>query len=265
MAVLPQEKTIPLSDSSVSYVTFGSGPGTLVLVPGLSLRSIHGTAMALGHMYRIFAKDYTVYVIDRKNEINDGITIADLAADLAETMCRLNIKQADVIGISQGGMIAQYLALDHPELVRKLVLGVTLSRVNETTEAVVRNWLALMDQGGFEAVVKDMMGRMYSAAYVSKYERFFPLLLKVVQLDDAERFKRLAASILTMDVYERLEEIHCPVFVIGGEQDRIATPEASYEIEEQLHCPIYMYQEYGHSAYEEAKDFNERIFAFLKG
>ena len=40
---------------------------------------------------------------------------------------------------------------------------------------------------------------------------------------------------------------------------------ASKEIAEKLGCEIYMYEKLGHAAYEEAKDFNNRVYAFLTG
>ncbi len=49
----------------------------------------------------------------------------EMAKDHAEAMTALGISKADVLGISQGGMIAQYLAIDYPDLVNKLILAVT--------------------------------------------------------------------------------------------------------------------------------------------
>ena len=55
-----------------------------------------------------------------------------------------------------------------------------------------------------------------------------------------------------------------PIFlVLGGLDDKIVGAESSFEIAEKLGCEIYMYEELGHSAYEEAKDFNQRIFDFF--
>ena len=64
--------------------------------------------------------------------MNKGYSTRDMAEDLAFGMQTLGITRAKVLGVSQGGMIAQYLAIDHPELVDRLVLAVTLSRPNET-------------------------------------------------------------------------------------------------------------------------------------
>ena len=105
---------------------------------------------------------------------------------------------------------------------------------------------------------------MYSEQYVRKYGWIFPIAMKTTKLYDPERFIQLAKACLTCDTYEHLKEIQCPVLVLGGKEDKIVTARASEEIAEKLSCPIYMYDGLGHSAYEEGKDFNQRIYDFLK-
>ena len=64
--------------------------------------------------------------------------------------------------------------------------------------------------------------------------------------------------------YDLLEQIHCPVLVLGGRQDKIVGGQASEELAEQLGCDIYMYEQFGHGVYEEARDFNKRMYDFLQ-
>ena len=109
--------------ASIDCVSFGSGKRPLVMLPGLSLQRVKDAAPGLAYMYRAFAKTHTVYVIDKKDTVPDGCTIRDIAGDTACVMERLEIKGADVFGVSQGGMAAQYLAIYYPELVRRLALG----------------------------------------------------------------------------------------------------------------------------------------------
>lgn len=54
-------------------------------------------------------------------DIPENYSTRDMAEDQAKAMKALGIANANVMGVSQGGMIAQYLAIDHPELVRKLI------------------------------------------------------------------------------------------------------------------------------------------------
>ena len=205
-----------------------------------------------------------MYLFDRRDSVYEGITIRAFAMDIAAAMDELGLKDADVFGVSQGGMIAQYLAIERPDLVHKLVLAVTAARNNSTIEMVVQNWITQTSQRDFNALVLDMAEKMYSEEYVKRYHLFMPLLTMVQKPKDVERFLILANSCLTCDVYESLEKIQCPVFVIGGKKDKVVTATASEEIAKKLGCEIYMYEKLGHAAYEEASDFNQRVLVFLK-
>ena len=71
------------------------------------------------------------------------------------------------------------------------------------------------------------------------------------------------------DVTDELEKISCPVLVIGSRDDRVLGAAAAREIAEHLQgCPdfeIYMYDGYGHAAYDLAPDYKERLLRFLSG
>ena len=63
---------------------------------------------------------------------------------------------------SQGGMIAQYLALDYPDHVKKLVLAVTLSKQNDTVQKVIHSWLKMARNEDYKQIMIDTAERSYS-------------------------------------------------------------------------------------------------------
>ena len=261
-----KEFTLKTDGAEMRCVSFGKGERPLVIIPGLSLRSIKGMAVPLAYMYRIFARDFKVFVFDKRNDVPDDFTAENIAEDIAAALKTLGIKNADVFGVSQGGAAAQYLAVRNPQLVRTLTLGVTYSRLNDTVTNVVESWIKMTEDRDFEAVVMDMLPKMYSDNYMKKYARLLPVISKFTKLEDPNRFIALAKACLTCDIYEELEKISCPVFVIGGKQDKVVTGEASEEIAEKLgrdKCEIFMYDGLGHAAYEEARDFNQRVLDFI--
>lgn len=259
-----KEQTLTLSDLEMDYISFGCGSKPLIMIQGLNTQSIKGASLSLAWMYRIFAKDYKVYLFDRRKNIHGNITVRELASDIVMAMDALGLSNADVFGVSQGGMIAQYLAIDRPDLVRKLVLAVTLSRNNETVIEVVQNWITLTEQGQWNALVADMAEKMYSPAYVKRYKPFMPLLTLLQKPKDVPRFITLSKACLTCEAYDKLDQIHCPVLVLGGAQDKVVTSNASLEMAKKLGAEIHMYEGLGHAAYEEAKDFNQRIYDFFQ-
>ncbi|MDO4522775.1 MAG: alpha/beta hydrolase [Eubacteriales bacterium] len=259
-----KESKLKLNERIIDYIFFGNGKKPLIMIQGLNIRGIKGSGVMLSLMYRMFTKDYTVYVFERRPDVTDGITVRDMAADIAAAMDELGIQSAAVLGVSQGGMIAQYLAIDRPDLVNKLVLAVTLSKNNDAVEAVIANWISLVRQGKMRALLCDMAAKMYSEEYLTRYKPFMPLLTLFQKPKTPERFIRLAEACLTCNTYAELEKIKCPVFVIGGKQDQVVGGKASEEIAEKLNCEMYLYENLGHGAYEEARDFNKRVYNFLR-
>ena len=259
-----KSEALEIAGGVLDYARFGSGEKTLILLPGLGLRGVRGSAYPLAYLYRLFAKDYTVYVFDKRSPLPENCTIRVLAADVAQAMERLHLSSASVFGVSQGGMIAQYLAIDYPHLVEKLVLGVTASRTNRVMAQAVTGWIRLAEEGNYRGLVADMFEKMYSPAYLKKYRLLFPLLTRVGKTADIERFITLAKACLTCNSHPELHKITCPTLVLGGALDNILTGEASRELAGALRCPLVLYPDLGHAAYEEARDFNRRIYDFLK-
>ena len=108
---------VELEKGRMDYLRFGTGGKIMILLPGLgeALQSIRGLALPMAFVYREFTKDFTVYMFARREPLTMGETTADMAEDLARAMEKLGITQADVVGVSMGGMIAQHLAIRHPE------------------------------------------------------------------------------------------------------------------------------------------------------
>lgn len=67
-----KEKLLEIQDIQMNYITFGKGEKPLILIQGLSTRSIKGAAFSVAYMYRMFARDYKVYLFDRRENISDS-------------------------------------------------------------------------------------------------------------------------------------------------------------------------------------------------
>ena len=259
-----KEADIEVNGGKVHYLSFGKGKKILVMIPGLRFSSIEGSAKILSMYYRIFTKDYTVYMFDRKDNITEGYTIHDIAEDTAEAMINLGLNDVYLFGASQGGMISQDIAINHPALIKKMVLAVTLSKNNDTTVSVVSDWIEMAKKGDLIRIAQDYTYKSFSEAYLKKYKAFIPLSIKTQKFMPTDRFIILAKACLTCETYERLNEIKCPVLVLGGGKDKIVTKEGSLEIAERICCECYIYKDLAHEAYNEAKDFNKRIYDFFE-
>ena len=257
---------LKIDNTDIDYISFGYGKRVLIMIPGLGdgLMTVRGKALPFAWMYRMFAKEFTVYVFSRKNELQEGYTCRDMARDTKNAMDMLGIEKADVLGVSQGGMIAECLAIDYPGKVNRLILTVTVARQNDCIQSVVRSWIELACQNKFGEVMKDVTVRMYTEEYVQKYRFIVPILGLYPATKNPARFITMATACIIHDVYDELEKISAPTLVIGGGKDRTVGPEAAGEIAEKIKgSELLLYPEYGHGLYEQAKDFNQKVYDFF--
>ena len=258
-----KEGSLQLSKFSIDYIAFGKGERPLIMIQGLNTNSIKGAGLGLALMYRIFAKSHRVYLFDRRPDLSGGVTVREMAHDVAEAMDVLGLRDADILGVSEGGMIAQYLAIERPDLVHRMVLALTVCRNNDTVEKAIDKWVQLTEKEDYRALVCDMAERMYSEKYLKAYRPLLPLLTMAQKPKDKERFIALAKSCLSCDTYGSLNKIKCPTLVIGAREDKVVGIEGSIELAEKIGCELYIYEHLGHAAYEEAGDFNKRVLDFF--
>ena len=252
---------------NTEYIRFGTGSKVLVMLPGLGdgLRSMKGTALPMALMYRMFAKDFTVYAFGRKLELPEGCTTRDMARHVAEAMDELGIARADIFGVSMGGMIAQHLAIDYPEKVGKLILTVTASKPNPILIESIREWVGCAQRNDHRALMDSNLKRIYSDEYYRKNKWTIPLLGALTKPKSYDRFLIQADACLTHDAYAQLHRIQAQTLVVGGEKDASLGGQPSLEIAEAIpNALLKMYPQWGHGLYEEAKDFNGLILDFLK-
>ena len=260
--------SLSLPTGVVDYIRFGSGPKPLIMIPGVGdgLKTVKGMALPFALLYRSLAKDFTVYVFSRRRTLAPGMTTRDMAEDLNSAMDALGVSAAVLVGVSQGGMIVQWLAMDHPDKVEKLVLTVTLSRPNATAQDVISRWLEMADRDDYKGIMLDTAERSYSEKRLKQARLEYGLLGSIGKPKSFDRFRIQAASCVTHDTYDLLDRILCPTLVIGGKEDKIVTGEASVEMAERIRdCELYMYDGLGHGLYEEAPDFLKRVSDFGKG
>ncbi|MBR1457008.1 MAG: alpha/beta hydrolase [Oscillospiraceae bacterium] len=251
----------------MDYIRFGSGPKTLVMLPGVGdgLKTVRGMALPFAVLYRELTRDFTVYAFSRRRELPPHATTRGMAADLARAMERLGLSDAAVLGVSQGGMIAQWLAIDHPERVGRLVLAVTLARPNPTVRDVIARWTRMAERGDYAGILIDTAERSYSPRRARQARLIGALIGRLGKPKSFERFRIQAASCVTHDAWAELPRIACPTLVIGGTDDRIVTGEASGELAARIPgSRLYLYEGLGHGLYEEAPDFVRRVADFCR-
>lgn len=262
-----KNESLSLKTGDTDYIRFGSGGKVLIMLPGVGdgLKTVKGMALPFALLYRTLAKDFTVYVFSRRRELPPHMSTRDMAEDLNAAMDALGLADAAMLGVSQGGMIAQWLAIDHLDKVRKLVLTVTLSRPNDTMRDVIARWTEMAERGDYRGIMLDTAERSYSEKRIRQARLSYRLLGNFGKPKSFERFLIQAASCVTHDAWDELPRITCPTLVIGGTDDRIVTGQASEEIAARIPgSELYLYEGLSHGLYEEAPDFLRRVADFCR-
>ncbi len=257
--------SVTVGKTDMYYAAFGRGSNKLVVLPGLSdgLATVKGKAWILSSPYKKFFQDYTVYMFSRKNDMPEGYSIADMADDQALAMKDLGIDNACILGVSQGGMVAQYVAIRHPEVVKRLILAVTSPYANDVAKDVVSGWIDMADRGDHRALMVDTAEKMYSDEYLQRDGKYFPLIAKFTKPSSYDRFLKNANAILGFDARSELSKISCPTLIIAGSDDKTVGNDAPDELKNGItNSELYVYEGLGHGVFEEAKDFYDRVFAF---
>lgn len=261
-----KNERICIGDAECETASFGSGSRHLIILPGAgdAFKTVRGMALPLSLMYRKFAKVYNVHFISRRYAMPKGFTTADMADDIARIMEQKQIEEADVLGVSQGGMIAQQLALRYPGKVGKLVLAVTSARMSPMTQEAVSAWMLWDTLGAYDRLMQDTAERSYTEEYLRKNKQLLKIVNRTTKPAEPKRAQIIFASCLSHDALDQLGEIASPTLVIGAEKDRIVGGEASRLIAARIpNSKLIMYEEYSHAVYDEAKDFYPRILTWL--
>ena len=259
-----QEASIAVGGRNMVYITFGNGKKPFVILAGMSMAGIRGLGEAVAAAYDVFTRDYTVWLFDRADVLPEGYDTFALAEDIAGAMTHLGIRDADVLGVSQGGMMAQLLAARHPELVRSMVLCSTACRIGDEARETLQLWLDAAERRDIPGINRSFYERVYPEQFCRDNAAAIESALNVGTMDQCRRFAVLARAALSFDSRVLLGDIHCPVLVIGDDTDAVLTGEASRELARLLGCELYMYSGYGHAVYDLSPDIKQRMLTFFE-
>jgi 3-oxoadipate enol-lactonase len=251
------------------YEVHGSGY-PLVLIRGLGSNADHWYCQVPA-----FSSHYSVVVFDnrgigRSDMPDSPFTISTMADDTVGLMDALGICKAHILGISMGGMIAQDIALMHPERVNGLILACTHCGGDHAVPPapdIVKDLTESIFAGTPEAVQRGVRC-LFSDRTVQRTPDVVQCYREI-----SKRFPP-AARVLTYqlkaiqghDTWEDLIHVRNPTLVLVGSEDVLIPPENSRILAERIPgARLQVIEKGGHQfLIEEPDAFNRAVLDFLK-
>jgi 3-oxoadipate enol-lactonase len=214
-----------VAGAELYYERAGSGE-PLLLIQGMS-----GTHVSWGRPFLAeLEAHFDCVVFDnrgvgRSGAVTDPFTIAEMAADCAGLLDALELRSAHVLGISMGGMIAQELALAHPERLRSLTLGCTYcggAEAKQIDPGDFQDLTEAMASGNQDRIFRAMWELNLSPGFRAEEERYAAFAEMAVALPVPMRTVGLQLqAIFGHDTSARLPGLATPTLVLHGTDDRV--------------------------------------------
>ncbi|WP_426404933.1 alpha/beta fold hydrolase [Streptomyces sp. R-07] len=201
-------------------------------------------------------------------------TIEAMARDAVLFIRALGFEQVDLLGLSMGGFIAQVIAAEEPQLVRRIVLAGTgpaggpgIDKVTALTlRDILKGFLTRKDPKQFLFFTDTEHGRREARAFLERLKE---------RTSDRDRAISLTSFRAQLKAIHRwglqapadLSRIHQPVLVANGESDRMVPSENTLDLAARLPRSelIPLYPDAGHGGiFQFHNEFVARALAFLE-
>jgi 3-oxoadipate enol-lactonase len=247
-------------------------------VAGARLLFISGTGADLRVQPNVFAsplaKAFDLLAYDQRglgqtDKPDEACTMADYADDAAALLDHVGWEDALVMGVSFGGMVAQELALRHPQRVRRLVLCCTSPGGAGGASYPFHEIEHLRGEPRARVLI-PLGDTRRDAAWAEANPHDYALF---VQMAAAEPFAdepgraagahRQLEARAKHDTWERLPSIQCPVLIAAGRYDGIASPQTQERMAERIPGAQLQWFEGGHLFMIQDRTAFAAIVAFL--
>jgi pimeloyl-ACP methyl ester carboxylesterase len=250
---------------NINYTVIGSGE-PLVMIMGFG-----GDQSAWKRQVSAFKKHYQVTTFDNrgtgKSDKPKGSYFPKLMAeDTIQLMDFLKIDKAHILGVSMGGLIAQEIAINHPERILKLILASTFACQDDKANGLTPDMLVAA-----ELPPRQGFNRLLDASVNKFFNRF--ILIPLFKLQ-TRRIKEPEITALIgqvdgfkgYDSLDRLPLIKAPTLVLTGTKDRVVKPESSKTISQKIpNAKLVKIDNGSHViCMEMSKVFNKEVLDFLK-
>ncbi|MGW6172258.1 alpha/beta fold hydrolase [Arthrobacter sp. NPDC055138] len=198
-----------------------------IFAPGRPIVLIHGvstTADNWNQVIPLLPRDRPIISYDlRGHGTSEGPatpwTVEDFAADHIALLDALAIEEHDLVGCSLGGIIAQAVALDYPERVRRLVLVSSVAGRTDAEKERSLGRLSRIENNTIDEIAQESVERWYTPEYIEENPWVRDKVLNQLGKLNRDHYAAAYRVLATTDHIDRLSEIKVPTVAMTGEGD----------------------------------------------
>ena len=257
---------MPFADANGLHIHYAlSGPET---APVLLLSNSLGTNFTMWDLQTpVLEKQFRLLRYDTRGHGRTGVTpgpytIDQLGRDVLGLLDALDLEQVHFCGLSMGGMIGQWLGVNAPQRISKLVLCSTCPKIG--TPETWNPRIEAIRKSGMNAVATAVIERWLTPEFRARAPQPTLALLGLLQAASPQGYTACCEAIRDADLREAITSIRAPVQVIMGARDP-ATPAADGRaMAQRIPGARYVELEASHLCnVESAERFNAELVGFL--
>jgi pimeloyl-ACP methyl ester carboxylesterase len=204
-------------------------------------------------------------------------TIQEAGSIAVAFLAAIDVHKADILGFSMGGLVAQSIAVDHPELINKLILSGTQSGYAEGSSSAPRSVFELA--GGPSPSEEDMMELFFYPSETSRalghawwrrtqernvageQPKYF-----VEQAGGQRQQSAITKFVSDFSFFPKLKDVEIPILITNGKNDIMTPTPNSYLMQQHLrNAELHLYPDSGHGhLYQEPEAYAKQLELFLE-
>jgi len=190
-------------------------------------------------------------------------TLDQLGLDLLALLDELRIEQANICGLSLGGITALWFALAYPHRIARAVFANTAARIGTTESWDTR--IEAVQTGGMAAILDAALARFLSANFRQQHPETTRTIRTMIEATNPVGYIAACAALRNADLRARLHKIRTPSLILGGALDESTPPAQSHELHAGISgSQLTIFDDVAHlSNVERPNGFSERVMSFV--
>jgi 3-oxoadipate enol-lactonase len=190
-------------------------------------------------------------------------TVSALGQDVLNLLDTLEIEKASFCGLSMGGVTGQWLGLNAPSRLHKLVLANTAAKIG--TAEIWNARIETVSRDGLDSIVPGTLERWFTPDFRAAQPDTIAATSAMLHATNAQGYVACCAAIRDADFRASVSAISIPTLVIAASYDPVTSPKDGLFLAENITGSRYVELSAAHlSNVEAASDFNAALLSFLK-